>query len=294
VFQQLTVPQIADRWRNYGRTRARFPSLWDGSLRLATLGPQALAEGTKARDFSGRNNHGTLTGATHLPTWGNWSYRGQPFRALTCDGTEDCITYQNDIFNALTLGTVSAWIYPVATAAPVNVLLTGASGTNLGWAPIQWVKGIQAVYTQSFSGFWNEAFIGPANSVLPGQWTHVAVTSNGSVWAQFVNGKSVALSSIVGTNNGRWAAATATGATAYKIGYLNTQYPYWWLGSFADVRLYSRQLSASEISILARHPLAPYEVRLPEYFTFTSTPSAAKYWMWARQQRSQVIGGGIT
>jgi hypothetical protein len=91
----MTIFSHAQAWLEYGAQYAVHKSLWDSSCVLATLGHQP-DRGDKARDFSGRRNHGTLTGATHLPTWSNHSYRGQAFRGLTFDGTEDYVDANNN------------------------------------------------------------------------------------------------------------------------------------------------------------------------------------------------------
>jgi hypothetical protein len=109
----------AKAWEEYGIDYAVHKSLWRNCV-LATLGPQP-DKGDKARDLTGLRRHGTLTGATHLPTWSNQSYRGQAFRGLTFDGTEDYVDVNN---NSLPLIPATGdWTWRTSTAT----LTCGAS-----------------------------------------------------------------------------------------------------------------------------------------------------------------------
>lgn len=290
-----SLAAIADRWRQYGRSRAVHPTLWDGSLVLATIGPQTTSERTTCRDYSGRNNHGTLTGATHLPTWSNQSYRGQSFRGLTLDGTDDWVN----------LGTgTSLGVSQLAGANSVAFWVYSPNATGIRYQLTCWdlVGGVNQRTFMVFSdtsglinSVWSPDGIADGSFVTgttnaTGAWTHVCVTYNGTR-TLYVNGRSegtpVTSAIYTGTTTSRVSLGCAAGrAGDIPFGFNDC--------SFTGLHVFKRCITPSEISILAIHPLAAYAVRLPEYFTFTSTPSAAKYWMWARQQRSQVIGGGIT
>jgi hypothetical protein len=288
---QLTVAQIYERWRHYGRSRAAHPTLWDGSLMLATIGPQTTSEGTTVRDFSGRRNHGTLTGATHLPTWSNQSYRGQSFRGLTLDGTEDYVNIPNTGLSPPSSYTLSLW---------VNV--TAYDGNYCMWFGKWNENSNQREYAIAESTAGNIVFYHAATGSYGagsaevtytrpsvGAWTHVCgVFTAGSEIRLYLNGLSVNSAATVSTSVTSGTASPAVGRSP-RFGNLANCLS----GSVSDARLYFRALTPAEIQLF-RHPLAAYAVRLPEYFTFTSTPSAAKYWMWARQQSAQVIGGGIT
>jgi hypothetical protein len=60
-------------------------------------------------------------------------------------------------------------------------------------------------------------------------------------------------------------------------------------GNLSDSRICSRTLTANEIAILARHPLAAYECRpLPRVFAFTG--AAVKFAPWLRRQRMRMTG----
>jgi hypothetical protein len=290
-----SLAAIADRWRQYGRSRAVHPTLWDGSLVLATLGPQTTSERTTCRDYSGRNNHGTLTGAAHLPTWSNQSYRGQAFPGVTCDGSEDYIALPScacfDISTVATSPfTLAMWVFPTA-------LPTGTDGKCL--------FSIGTLAYRSFNVLLEAAgkmwFVASTNgtswtinskttsAVAINRWSCLTVTRNASgVYSAYIDASNAG-GSFTNASNLNLDSFSAKIAGVYSA-IANWQTT----GVCAATCFAARVLTLAEIRILARHPLAAYAVRLPEYFTFTGAPSSAKYWMWARQQSAQVIGGGIT
>jgi hypothetical protein len=293
-----SLAAIADRWRQYGRSRAVHPTLWDGSLVLATLGPQTTSERTTCRDYSGRNNHGTLTNG---PTWSNQSYRGQSFRCASfAGGVNDSIEFGVlpgfDWTTYTVPFTLSTWAY-VRTWRGVGGAETfffASAGTgdyqSVGFQ--LYVKKLQLIADTNGANVWDLGIAtsgtGIGTTALNlGTWYHFAITrSSAGVYSVWVDGRldgTQTLASNLVTNNTTFAIGRHyAGNTTYDSD-----------GLLSDFRVYDRELSPAELMIF-RHPLAAYAVRLPEYFTFTSTPSAAKYWMWARQQSAQVIGGGLT
>ena len=83
-----------------------------------------------------------------------------------------------------------------------------------------------------------------------GQWYHVAVTSDGSIWTLYINGMSESLVSVAGSNNGLWFN-DMTGSHANRIA--NRQRSAdnnFFDGLIDDVRIYNRALSATEIKRL--------------------------------------------
>jgi hypothetical protein len=283
-----SLATIADRWRQYGRSRAVHPTLWDGSLMLSTIGPQTTSERTTCRDYSGRNNHGTLTGATHLPTWGNQSCRGQSFRGLTFDGTEDYVNFGNPASLQLPGPfSVACW----ANCNSVSTYRFAVGNTNSSAMQRNYALYLDKttaklyfVFTQGVAVY---RIASSAGAVSLNTWTHLCGVYDLSTIRVFVDGIQV------GQANQTGAADTNIGSCSIgRSGAFTTD--YYWSGQIASTAIFQKSLTASEISILSQHPLTAYAVRLPEYFTFTGAPSSAKYWMWARQQSTQVISGGLT
>lgn len=300
MFQQLTVPRIYDRWRNYGRTRARWPSLWDGSLVLATIGPQ-VGGGTIARDFSGKNLHCSLVGT---PTWGVASSKGSSFRTITMNGSTQygAITNTAGIIPEGTASgqVISCSLWFARSATDRRTIIGNWEGTSspvysAGWT-IEMSEANKVRLLISTTSFPFEIWDSTATVVTDTAWHHLFfshIWGTGASFRVYLDGTSFGGSWTTGTGNGLSVAATAD----VRIGsnWYNGAFTPPWSGSLADIFAWSRWVTPAEISILARHPLAAYECRpLPRVFVPSAAPAAAKYWLWARQQRSQVIGGGVT
>jgi len=104
----------ANAWLEYGRSYARYPSLWDGSLAFAS-GP-LQPEGATLRDYSGRTAGAAWSvGAGDVPKYTRWSVMGQAFWA----GSYNVATPINDYADAGIMSysgpiTVSSWFYRTA------------------------------------------------------------------------------------------------------------------------------------------------------------------------------------
>jgi hypothetical protein len=283
----------AKAWQEYGKEYAVHKELWKGCV-LATLGPQP-DKGITARDFSGNRNHGTLTNG---PTWSNQSYRGQSVRCASfAGGVNDSIefgvlpgfdwTTYTSPFTITTWGYARTWRGVIGS----EIFNLAAIGTVdfQSVSFVIWQKKLSLIADSDGVTGWNIGDAPPIGASLISleTWYHVAITrSSAGVYSAWVNG------ALDGTKT--FASNLVTNNTTFAIGrhYAgNTKYDA--DGLLSDFRVYDRKLSPAELRIF-RHPLAAYAVRLPEYFTFTGAPSSAKYWMWARQQSAQVIGGGIT
>jgi hypothetical protein len=245
----------AKAWEEYGIEYAVHKELWNGCV-LATLGPQQ-DKGDKARDFSGRRNHGTLKGATHLPTWGNATYRGLGFRSLTLDATEDYITCGTSAsLNPSAELSISSWMYRTRE----NVTETLVSRADAYILRMVSKKIAFIVYTDG-TNFTLEEHTDPlANTV--GSWLNVIGTYTNAYGAMYLNGV-LKRDSTSGTGTID-STANPTTIGIHGSGALFS-------GGIAAVGIWSRVLTASERLVIASHPLAAYEVWLPEYFFGAST-----------------------
>ena len=252
------------------------PELWEGCV-LATLGLQE--RGNKARDWCGRDNHGPLTGATHLPTWGNQSYRGQSFLSLTCDGTEDCVTIPDAEglrFGNATVDypfTVSGWMRVTSIAANGEVLLSKSGTTSISCDyDFTWGSDSNFYAILYDNNGANRTYSGTTGSPLVlSAWTHVAITYSGGASAGitiWINGSQPAQSrGTIGTYVAMHGAAQSQRIGAFIPADAAKEFL---AGSIASVFAWRRVLSAAEISTLALHPLEAYKVLLPEYYTSTA------------------------
>lgn len=182
--------------------------------------------GTTIADGSGRGNGGTVVGPT-------WTAAGKYGGALSFDGVDDYATVPDSA--GLDLGssmTLEAWVRPTASSGWRTVLLKeagsslaysmySASGTN---RPSAWIDGSSSIGTTAV----------PLNA-----WTHVAATYDGARLKIYTNGalrtdKAVTVSVPVSTD-------------PLKIGG-NAVWGEFFAGQIDEMRVYSRVLSAAEIT----------------------------------------------
>jgi glucose/arabinose dehydrogenase len=184
--------------------------------------------GTAVADAAGRDNDGTVSGAS-------WTAAGRFGSALTFDGVNDMVTIPDaaplDLTTAMTL---EAWVRPSVGGDWRTVLLKGhasglayalyASGDN----------GRPAGYVRV--GDERDA---RGTAALPtGTWTHLAVTYGGGFLRLYVNGVQVGSRAQTGT--------IATSDLPLQIGG-NSVWGEWFAGVIDEVRVYDRALSAAEV-----------------------------------------------
>ncbi len=201
------------------------------------------ATGTVATDFSGNGNAGTLTNG---PTWTT----GKIGKAVSFDGSNDFV----EIANASSLnnsnGTISTWVYVTETvlvnAGQIVSISNGASTQNY----IQFYYYNNKVY---FSLADNSTTLFGFNTPISySQWFNVTVVGGSSGNAVYINGVAVSPTYYVGDNTVTAWLDDLTSITNARIGatrYNNTDDNFF-KGYIDDVRIYSRALSATEISNL--------------------------------------------
>jgi len=260
-----------------------YPELWQGCV-LATLGPQQ-GIGSRAWDYSGRNNHGTLTNG---PVWQKGTYRGQAFQGLLLDGVNDYMSVLNvPQFSNTSPCALVSWVRPIATGVTAGVITRWNTNVTAGWQfNIVGGKPAFSMLKALAIDYW----VATGSVAVTTDWQCIAINYSGS-------------GSPSGVTHFRNGIATASDAPAVfgngNPGVLATpeimigrraasSSPLQFAGQIGPTFLWTRQLTASEQSILGRHPIAAYECRpLPRVFAFSGL---AKHWLWSR--RSQTIGGG--
>ena len=197
-------------------------------------------------DSSGYGNHGILStgdGST------NKSVAGKLGKGLSFDGVNDYVNRTvSDFQISDSQGTFSAWIktstgsFSKAVASSADTLTTSKA-----WLVWIYIGGYVAMQTRSAT----ENQVTGSTIITDNKWHYITITSSGTAWAIYVDGKVETLFTVFGSNNGDWFADVAN-RDNFNIGamYWNEGAHYNFNGSIDDVRIYNRVLSAGEVSML--------------------------------------------
>ena len=199
--------------------------------------------GKRVRDGTGQGNFAlfTSTNDARLHWWGG------PFgMAGKFDGTNDWLTVATAKALAITGDmTISMWINPTTFATTAKHLV---SKSNAGVAgPYAYTLAV----TTGFPTLYRGDGTTPANvaaTVAPplAAWTHIAVTQLGTAVQHYMNGAS--------TQSGSLSATQSDSGESLYIGN-NSAGSLQFTGGLANIRIYSRALSASEIMRLKVEPM---------------------------------------
>jgi fibronectin type 3 domain-containing protein len=205
------------------------------------------SSGASAADATGNGWTGSLVGGA---TW----VAGYSNNALNLSGSSQYVALPAGIVSNLNDFTISAWVKPASldtwarvfdfgSGTPTSMMLTVKNGTN--GKPRFAIKISNSAEQQ----------IEAANPLATGTWTHIAVTLSGSTGTLYINGVAS------GTNTAMSFKPSGMGSTTQDyLGKSQYNDPYF-NGSIDDFRIYTRALSAGEISLLAAGPLpAPQNV----------------------------------
>ena len=224
------------------------------------------SSGTGAADASGRGNTGAVGGGA---TW----VAGKVGGGLQFDGNSGAVVATN--VGGLPSGnqphTLAAWVK--VTALPAKRAWIALLG-DVGSGAHHWLINSNGV-TQF--GVWNENQVAPVLGV--GTWKHLAVTFDGATQTGYVDG--VAIGSTAATYNLKGVSLKVARAVDWENAFN---------GLVDDVRVYTRALTASEVSALAGATLNTGLVlnwRLDETSGGVAADSSGR-------SNSGVVGGGVT
>ncbi|HEX5076793.1 MAG TPA: LamG-like jellyroll fold domain-containing protein, partial [Gemmatimonadaceae bacterium] len=231
-----------------------------------TVGPASLRGewlmNGNASDSSTYGSNATLVGSPPFVA-------GRVGQALSLNGSTQYATVADAPHLDLTTGlTMAAWINPAAAATQnliKKAVTAGATvnGYELSLASPTSPAG-QRVFVRLNQATSGDMFRINSTSTYPtnGTWMHVAATYDGTTTKLYVNGvleNSAAGPAAIATNNLALALGAQSDAASKYTGLLD------------DVRLYSRALSAAEITALANANAAPVAVN-DSYTTPEGTP----------------------
>ena len=240
--------------------------------------PLAEGAGDICYDGSGKGYHGIvsnedgdewLTGQTGAPQLVE-GYN----RAMLFEGNDGAIKDVANYRSGDSSGTMAAWVNFNTTSAYQVVVgsFDFASGTR--YIEIFTLNNGMIAFAQANDDTADYFYY---NSVLAiNTWHHVAVTSNGSSYAFYVNGAEVTKTFAGGSDTGDWFAETSNrdnicvGILKYSSSYGN-----WMEGLATEVVVYNTPLSAAQISTLATRdangaPLPP--------LTLPAASNVVGYW----------------
>jgi hypothetical protein len=198
--------------------------------------PFDQSSGTTVTDTSGNGKTGTITGTA---TW----TAGKVNNALALDGSTSYVSVPSGVVSGLTNFTVAGWIKPTSLSNWMRVFDFGSSTTNYMFLTPQSGGGWRFAITTAGNG--SEQQLNYSTAPSTGVWTHVAVTLSGNTGTLYVNGLQVAQNtsmtlhpSSLGTTTQNYIGKSQFGDPLFN-------------GAVDEFKIYSRALSASEVSALA-------------------------------------------
>jgi len=192
--------------------------------------------GTKVGDMSGNGNNGTWAGSGSHWTDGKFG-KGGSFNGI--NDYVDCGTGAS--LNITSVITVGAWVYLSSAPTEIRYILGKRDGAEAYSIDINVNRGIRF---STFDGGNHILYTG--DNVWPlNQWFHVVGTYDGTTLVIYINGINVASQYSPGS--------ISTSPYSFAIGNIRgtTDYPgIYFPGLIDEVRVYNRDLSASEVSRL--------------------------------------------
>ena len=196
--------------------------------------------GTVAADSSGQSNNGTLSGPT-------WTIAGRYGGALNFDGINDRVIVADaaslDLINAMTL---TAWVRPTSVNGDWRTIVLKERGTtSLAYSLYAADGGDQPPAAYANIGGTDRVVRGA--STLPlNQWTHVAVTYDGTTLRFYLNGLQAGMTNVTGN-------LSVSGNPLVVGG--NGVWGEWFSGTIDEVRVYNSAISPTDIQSVMNSPL---------------------------------------
>jgi len=249
----LPSPSFKNGFARY-KGHSKHPKLWDGLVGawLPSLGVQ----GQNLFDQSGFRNDGVLTNMTN-DDWVN-SENGY----VLAYGTNKYVQLGQNLFENLDQGSIVIQFRVDDFSTIQEIYSHSASAADHFLRLFVFTDGTVGVnHSSTISPIHNDA-VTTGNSVTVGSWNHFVLTSNGSQWEMYLNGKKEALSPLVGSNTGDWFSVLPSGTHDDRIGRLESvSVDAFFDGQIGSFSVYNRPLFLQEIAKLYQDPHAAFELR---------------------------------
>ncbi len=199
--------------------------------------------GTIASDATGNNWNGALNGGA---SWASGKFNN----AISLNGTNGYISLPSGLMSGVTDFTVMAWVKLNSVTSWTRVFDFGSGTSNyMFFTPQNSFTGKPRFAINTGGG---EQQINTSTTIASGTWTHIAITLSGSTGTLYVNGTSV------GTNTAMTLSPTSLATTTQNyIGKSQFSTDPYLNGSVDDFQIYSRALTAAEITAIATPPVSP-------------------------------------
>jgi hypothetical protein len=173
---------------------------------------------------------------------------------LNFDGTDDYLNTSTIVTPSATSGTISAWIKIPASAGSVLSPIMSWTDMNINSATVKPMfacrNGKLRFYFQD--GGTVDIVEGSSTGLNDNAWHHVAVTSDGSSYAIYLDGSAETLTVITGSNSGSWVGDISGGTlTDTDIG-ASRRHPSvggstYAVGNIDEVAVWDSALTAGQI-----------------------------------------------
>jgi hypothetical protein len=238
-------------------------------------------------DYSRRNNWGTLT---NMDPATDWIVSGGAY-ALDFDGSNDNVQANLVLSGRSTRLSVCCWAWLSSTSLKGAFIRIGftSGGNNDGLMIGVGNTSMDTLGNNVIGGYEGLRWIATGVAYGTG-WHHVGMNVNGSGFPViFLDGKQV-----YSDASGAMTAIGTFGGLTELGGYNQPGFggfPRYFAGYCDDFRVYDRELSPGEYSILARRRGIAFTPRARRLAVTEQAAGGATPWLYARR-RSQIIGAG--
>lgn len=228
----------APGWVISGNTAIAGNTVVADGVTSGLVGRWQLDTATGATDLSGNGNNGTGQGGISIGA--ATDRRGMANRATSFDGSSQYISASPYDFSGVNNWSVSAWVYILNFTAPHNNPVFVTQVLNSDQTDRQmWLSGSPSLLAiqRAKGGVYDTASF--TTTVPTALWFHLVGTYDGIKLRLYYNG------ALVATQD---SSQSVNANDRFGIGHnINTGVQYWLGGSEADIRVYNRAISASEV-----------------------------------------------